>query len=401
MKVLQINSVCGFGSTGRIAVDLCRMLEKHADECCVAFGRGNAPRDIQTYKIGTNRDVLVHGGLSRLTDRHGFYSKSVTRKFVVWMKAYDPDVIILHNLHGYYIHVGVLFEALREMDKPVIWTLHDCWPFTGHCVHFEYFGCNKWKEQCKKCGQKRTYPASILIDNSKKNQEDKRYLFNLVQHMNIVTPSLWLANLVTESFLKSYSVFVIPNGIDLNIFRPTDSNLRKVYDINEKRVVLGVANVWSKKKGLDDFVKLSELLGRDYRIVLIGLKKKQLKFTESGMTGLLRTDSVEQLAQWYSLADVYVNATYEDNFPTTNIEALACGTPVITYDTGGSAESITNSCGRIVRQGNVEELAEAIKEYASHEKDKRACVMRAQKYNKDVQFEMYYELIQGLREVCE
>lgn len=371
MKVLQINSVCGYGSTGNIVVDLYRALKEQGHECCVAYGRGNAPEDVQSYRIGSDVDVYVHGILSRITDKHGFYSTRATKRFVQWMKEYDPDVIHLHNLQGYYINIEILFDALKQMDKPVVWTLHDCWAFTGHCANFEYAGCDKWKTRCQKCPQKKEYPTSLFFDNSKNNYIRKQKVICELDRMTIVTPSQWLKNLVEESFLQKYPSEVIHNGIDLNIFHPTYKNLKEKYGLQDKKIILGVASEWGKRKGLQDFFKLSDLLDNRYQIVIIG----HIDVTppeRNNITYISRTNDREELAAWYTEADVFFNPTYEDNYPTVNLEAQACGTPVITYDTGGSPEGVKNGNGMIVPQGASQEVVFRLenRDYSSAKKNK-------------------------------
>lgn len=356
MKILQINSVCGYGSTGSIVVDLYNELKKRGHECYVAYGRGNAPKNIQAYRVGSDVDVYVHGIFSRLTDKQGFYSTNATKRFVHWMKEYDPDVIHLHNLHGYYINIKILFDVLKQMDKPVVWTLHDCWAFTGHCSHFEFIECDKWKTQCRHCPQKKEYPASFLVDNSRNNFVRKKSAFCTLKNLTIITPSQWLGNLVKESFLQKYSSRVIRNGIDLQVFHPTYKNMKQQYGLQDKKIILGVASEWGKRKGMQDFLKLAELLDDNYHIVLIGhMMEKPMK--KNNITYISRTNNREELAAWYTEADVFFNPTYEDTFPTVNLEALACGTQVVTYDTGGSPEGIIDHAGMVFAKGDLNGVA--------------------------------------------
>ena len=205
MKILMINSVCGFGSTGRIVLDLCSELEKDGFECAVAYGRGNASGNVKIIKIGNKFDNYVLGFKTRIFDKHGFSSTRATKKFIQNLKDYNPDIIHLHNLHGYYLNIETLFKYLKESNKKVIWTLHDCWAFTGHCSYFDYVGCSKWKIKCENCIQKNQYPESKIIDNSRWNYEKKKELFTSLkkENLQIVTPSVWLADLVKQSFLKS------------------------------------------------------------------------------------------------------------------------------------------------------------------------------------------------------
>lgn len=360
MKVLMINSVCGIRSTGRICTDLARELEKRGHTVKIAYGRASIPKEYgnNAYKIGNNSDVALHGLWSRLNDSSGFKSLTATKKLIEWIKDYDPDVIHLHNLHGYYVNVPLLFSFLAESRKRVVWTLHDCWPFTGHCCYFEFAGCEKWKTGCGNCPQKEAYPASFT-DRSDRNYERKKAAFCSLSDMTLVTPSVWMGNLVRQSFLNKYPVKTIHNWVDLNRFKKTDNDFKSRYGLEEKHIVLGVSSGWEKRKGLDDFILLRNCLGENYQIVLLGLNDKQLKAIPRDIIGLKQTDSVDELAQLYSAADVYVNPTWEDNFPTTNLEAIACGTPVVSYDTGGSGES-AEMFGFSVQKGNTDKLAEAI-----------------------------------------
>ena len=356
MKILQINSVCGVGSTGRIATDLYKVLEEQGHKCKIAYGRGTAPEGIDSIKIGSNLDNYAHVFKTRVFDKHGFGSVNSTKKFIEEVKEYDPDIIHLHNIHGYYINIEILFNYLKEANKPVIWTLHDCWAFTGHCAYFDYVGCDKWKEGCNKCPQKQVYPTSNFLDNAKYNYEKKKELFTSVKNMTIVTPSKWLANLVKESFLGKYPVEVINNGIDLTVFKPTKSNFREKYNLQDKFIVLGVASVWEERKGLKYFIELSKELSDDYKVVIVGVNEKQKKQLPENIIAITRTNNVKELVEIYTSADVFVNPTLEDNFPTTNLEAIACGTPVITFNTGGSAESIDNFIGIITKDKSVKSL---------------------------------------------
>lgn len=361
MKILMINSVCGIGSTGRICTDLATELEKNGYEVKIAYGRGKVPKQFEKYavRIGTDLDVKLHGIKARIQDASGFGSKRVTDKFVQWIKYYDPDIIHLHNIHGYYINIESLFNYLKRCNKKIIWTLHDCWSFTGHCAYFDYANCDKWKFQCQKCEQKREYPRSSILDRSKYNFLLKKELFTDIPNMTIVVPSKWLKELVKQSFLKEYPIKVIYNGIDVSVFRPLKSDVYKKYNCEDKKIILGVAGVWDRRKGLNSFVMLSQLLPDEYQIVLIGLSKKQLSDIPINIIGIERTESVQELSQFYSAADVFVNPTLEDNYPTTNLEAIACGTPVISYGTGGSGES-ASKYGMVVKKGDINALKVAV-----------------------------------------
>lgn len=360
MKVLMINSVCGIRSTGRICTDIAETLQNEGHECKIAYGRETVPAIFKEYavRIGSDFGVKVHAGLSRIFDRSGFYSKHATKKFIKWMKEYDPDIIHLHNLHGYYLNIGILFKYLKTANKPVIWTLHDCWAFTGHAAYCEAVGCEKWKTCCNRCPQKTKYPAGLIFDNSKKNFLKKKKIFTGVKNLNVVTPSKWLADLVKQSLLSEYPVKVINNGIDKSVFKPTPSDFKERYGLTDKKIILGVASVWEERKGFNDFIKLSEKLIEEFQIVLVGVSKEQIVGLPKNVIGIERTNNAAELAEIYTAADVFVNPTYEDNYPTVNLEAQACGTPVITYRTGGSIESVPDE--NIVEKGELNSLLEKI-----------------------------------------
>ncbi len=361
MKVLMINVVCGIRSTGRICTDLATALEAQGHEVKIAYGREEVPEQFRKYavRIGSDLDVKLHGLKARLFDGCGFGSRRATERFIKWVKEYDPDVIHLHNIHGYYINVEVLFKYLKTCGKKIIWTLHDCWAFTGHCAYFDYAGCDKWRTGCDNCPCKGDYPACQGISRAKRNYNQKRSLFTGIPNMMIITPSYWLAGLVKDSYLKDYPVRTIHNGVDTSEFKHTGSDIKHRFGIENKKVVLGVAAIWDKRKGLEYMVQLSGLLGDEYRVVVIGVTEEQKEKLPESMIGILRTNSVKELVEWYSAADVYVNPTLEDNYPTTNIEAVACGTPVITFNTGGSVESVP-TCN-VVEKGDIGKVAKIIK----------------------------------------
>ena len=399
-KLIQINSVINSGSTGRIAEDIAHIAINKGWESHIAYARNERPSESQLIKIGSDWDIKMHGVQTRLLDNHGFASKDATHKLIKEIERIRPTVIHLHNLHGYYLNIEILFHYLASADIPVVWTLHDCWSFTGHCCYFDFICCEKWKTHCHNCPLKKSYPASYLIDNSRNNFTKKRELFNSVKNMTMVPVSNWLGGLLAESYLKDYPVKVIHNGIDLNTFKPMDKQaVAEKYNAHNKFVMLGVANIWDQRKGFDDFVKLSEYLNDDEVIILVGLSKNQLKGLPSNIIGVERTESVEELAQLYSLADVFINPTYEDNFPTTNIESLACGTPVVTYNTGGSPEAIDEKTGFVVEKGSVDGLVKVIAEIKGKGKDYYfdACVSRARaRYDKEDRFEEYFELYKNI-----
>jgi glycosyltransferase involved in cell wall biosynthesis len=336
MTIVQINTF-PHKATGTIMMNLHKVLLEKGYDSYVVWGRGRAAENKHEIVISDDFGVKLHGVYTRLTDRTGFASKRATGKLLLKLDRIKPDVIHLHNLHGYYINIEMLFDYIRENNIKVVWTLHDCWAFTGHCAWFDMCGCEKWKTGCNHCEQLDTYPVSIGWDNSSWNWKKKKELFTGLD-IGIVTPSKWLADLVKQSFLKEYPVSIIYNGIDLEVFeRVPIEGMKEKYELDDRPVVLGVASEWTPRKGLNDFIELSKKM-KNIQFAVVGLTDRQRKEIPDTLVGIRRTDSPLELASLYSLADVFFNPTYEDNFPTTNLEALACGTPVVTYDTGGSPE---------------------------------------------------------------
>lgn len=389
MKVLQINSVCGYGSTGNIVVDLYRALKEQGHECCVAYGRGKAPEDVQSYRIGSDMEVYVHGVLSRITDKQGFYSTRATKRLVEWMKEYDPDVVHLHNLHGYYINIGILFDALKQMNKPVVWTLHDCWAFTGHCSHYTKVACDKWQYGCEKCLQKGKYPSSLLYDNSYWNYRRKKTIFQKVPRLTIVTPSQWLADEVRKSFLSEYPLKVIYNGVDLGIFQPTPSDFCKQYHLEDKKIILGVASEWSKEKGLHVFEELAEELDDRYQVVLVGLNQKQCSQVNRRIICIDRTSSKKKLAQIYTAADLFLNPSVEETMGLTTVEALACGTNVLVNNSTALPEIVDYDRNKIVSDKNI---CVAVENALKMQCDRIMNHRIAAKYEKGQQYMKYLNL---------
>lgn len=368
MKVFQINTVCGSGSTGRIAVNLAKMLEKHGDESIIAYARGQAPKEVMAWKFGSKWSIYFHGIMTRLTDRHGLYSKKATRKLIAKIRNYNPDIIHLHNLHGYYLNYEILFEFLKEYQRPVVWTLHDCWSYTGHCSHYTYARCDRWKRACYDCPLKRDYPGSLLFDNSKNNFKKKKECFTSLKYLQLVTPSVWLKEQVEQSFLGNHANIkceVIPNGIETNIFVKAELSLREKWKLQDKKIILGVANIWTKQKGFDDFLRLAEQLDDSYQLVMIGVNEKQKQLILKQYKNILpleRTKNIEELIVWYSTADVYFNSSIEETMGMTTGESICCGTPVVVYDSTAIPESVGKNCGIIVPAKDISRVKAAIEE---------------------------------------
>ena len=394
MKILQINVAVNLGSTGRIAEQIGEFILQEGYESIIGYSREGLVSKSKTIKIGDKFDFYRHVIHTRLFDNHGFSSKNTTISLTNEIDTLSPDIIHLHNIHGYYLNIEVLFNYINKKNIPILWTFHDCWPFTGHCSYFDRVDCQKWKTECYSCPMKKYYPTSWFIDNSKNNFKRKKKLFTTHKNITIVTPSLWLKKLVKQSFFNNLSVKIIHNGIDLEVFKPLQRSEK-----SSKKILLGVASIWDSRKGLDDFVSLNNLLGSNFQMVLVGLSKKQIDNLPINIIGFERTENVEELVKLYSNADIYINPTYSDNFPTTNIEALACGTPVITYDTGGSPEAIDENTGLVVDKGDINGLKNAIDTIIAEKEifSGVVCNERAKKYfNKDDRFMDYYNLYKEL-----
>ena len=360
MKLLQINSTANWGSTGRIAEQIGNVAISLGWDSYIAYGRYANKSNSRLIKIGNKVDSAWHLMCSRLFDCQGLCSRKATKRFVEQIEHIKPDLIHLHNIHGYYINVEMLFEWIKSRPQmEVRWTLHDCWAFTGHCTHFSFVKCDKWKDGCRNCCQKREYPTGLFMDSSERNYTRKKQAFTEVANMRLITPSKWLANLVEQSFLNKYSISVEHNQIDSNVFKPKESDFRKKYKLENKKIVLGVATAWGKRKGLDDFIELSHLLDDSYQVILVGMTKKQLKHLPKKILGIQRTNCIEELVEIYSAADLFVNPSKEETFGLTTIEALACGTPAIVYK-NTACEEVVNAYGGIAVEQTVTDIIKAI-----------------------------------------
>jgi putative colanic acid biosynthesis glycosyltransferase len=402
MKILQINSCVNAGSVGRHAENVGIILIENNHESYIAIGRGKRPSNSILIKVGNSLNLVVHLILSRLFDMHGLSSKNATKKLLKEISIINPDIVHLRNIHGYYLNYEILFKYLKETKRNVVWTFHDCWPITGHCSHFERIDCWRWQTECFSCPNIKSYPKSFVVDNSKRNYYLKKKHFTSLDKLHIITPSDWLTNHVKNSYFKNFSVQTIHNGIDLKVFNKSDtSELRVKLKLGDNKVILGVANVWTKYKGFDDILELSKLLPINNKIILIGMKMEQIKLLPKNIIGITHTESIQELSQYYSLADVFINPTYSDNFPTTNLESIACGTPVITYNTGGSPEAIDNKTGLIIEKGDINGLFVSITQILNNGKVhyQIACRKRAEKYfNKNDRYLDYLNIYKALHE---
>lgn len=398
MKIVAINTT-DYGSTGTIMLQVASMA-RQAGHTVYTYskkwrdkGLGGEYHRYLGSKIGN----IFHRVMGPRTGKNECFSKASTKKLIRELKRIDPDIIHLHNLHGWYLNLDILFSFIKKKNIQVVWTLHDCWAFTGHCTYFDMVECDKWKNCCDKCPCCKEYPE-MYKDYSQKQYQWKKEWFTGVENLTIVTPSKWLAEHVRSSFLKDYPVQVIYNGIDLNDFSPKQSEFRDKYDIGNKKLIMGVAFDWGKRKGLDVFSSLSESLSEKYQIVLVGTNEEIDRELPKNIISIHRTQSRQQLAEIYSAADLFVNPTREEVLGLVNIEALACGTPVVTFRSGGSPECIDESCGVVVEKNDVEEMEKQIKRVCEDKPfTKKACVARAKQFDKKNKFNEYVKLYEKLK----
>ena len=391
MKIVAINAVT-YGSPAGIMYGIKKVAEEEGHTTYTASSFVKKPQyNEKSHIISGIFQKSLHILLGRITGYHGCFSHLGTYLFLKKLDKIKPDIIHLHNLHGWYINLPMLFKYIKKNKIKTIWTLHDCWSFTGHCTNFTVSKCNKWKDGCYLCPQYKSYPNSF-VDRSYELYKLKKKWFTGVENMTIVTPSEWLRDLVKQSFLKEYPVKVINNGINLGIFKPTESDFKKKYNLDDKIILMGCAFPWSRRKGLDVFSELSKRLDERFKIVLVGLSKEQKENLPDNIISIQRTQSREELAKIYTAADIFVNPTREDNFPTVNIEALACGTPVITFKTGGSPEILDECSGRVVECDDVDALINEIYKMADKPLRKEDCIKRAGNFDMNDKFRKYVDL---------
>ena len=406
-KLLQINPVIRVNtSTGRIMQEIGELAMQNGWECHIAYSKGrDGIRECRSdiVPVGNKWSTAWHGIETRLFDRHGLASSHATRQFVRKIEEICPDVVHIHNIHGYFLNYQILFDYLSKAGIPVVWTVHDCWLYTGHCYYYSFAGCDRWQTGCHHCPQKKEFPTSLFCDRSRRNFEDKKAAFTSMplDRMTIVPVSEWIRNEMRRSFLSAYPFRVIHNGINTDIFNIYDDRqVRKTFGLGNRHILLGVASIWSREKGLDDFIRMAGMLNEDEVVVLVGIKPEDRKRLPDNVVGIARTENIRQLAELYAAADVFVNPTWQDNYPTVNMEAIACGTPVVTYRTGGSVEVITPATGMIVEQGNLNELLKSIREIESKGKAsyQEACRKYALlNFKKEDRYMEYLRLYEELR----
>lgn len=392
MRVVQINTTCGIGSTGKICVGISQLMTAQNIENYILCSRTNGfPAGIPCSGGGYIKSQALK---SRILGNYGFNSQRSTRRMIAELEYIRPDIVHLHNIHSHDCDLEMLFNWFRRHRTKLVWTFHDCWAFTAYCPHFTMAKCDKWKTSCEHCVQRRRY--SWLFDRSRELFERKKELFSGLD-LTIVTPSQWLAGSVRRSFLKEYPVHVIHNGIDLDVFRPASSSFRVKHGLENKKILLGVSFGWDARKGLDVFVELSKRLSADYQIVLVGTDSKVNKLIPANIISIHRTQNQQELAEIYTAADLFVNPTREENYPTVNMEALACGTPVLTFRTGGSPEMLEETCGSVVDCDDVDAMEKEIIRICTHKPYcEMDCLKKAWKFDQNERFKEYLILYERI-----
>lgn len=382
-KLVQINTVCN-GSTGNIMRQIQIAAEEKGYDAISFFGRRKGYPDLHCERFGNSFGFWMHVIWTTLTDRQGLFSYFITKRMIRRLRAVSPDIIHLHNLHGYYLNYPLLFEYLRkEYGGKIIWTFHDCWPITGHCAYFTRINCNKWKVQCNRCPNKGVYPISWGLDSSKYNYMLKKKLFSDFKNMIIVCPSQWMQNIAKNSFLKDIKSVVVSNGIDLAMFYPRNSKeaLEKYKIPKNKKIILGVASIWEERKGLDIFLKLASKISEDYIIVLVGLNKVQMKKLPPNIIGIKRTENQNELAELYTWAEVFLNPSEEESFSLVTIEAMACGTPVVALDSSAVKELIHEENGVVLHEPVIQDYIKALEECSKKKENVTSICGSVSKYS--------------------
>lgn len=401
MRVVQINSVSGIRSTGRICLETAKLLKEKDDECLIIFGREKAGIEAEEFsiRIGNEFTNILHYLTYILTDDDARGSIFPTKKAIRLIEDFKPDVIHIHNLHGHYINSYLLLKYIKEHEIPALFSLYDCWTFTGGCTHFDYIGCDKWKTKCDKCPYQTKYPLDgIMKDASKENYEFKKMSFDSIKNKIISPGSYWLEELVRQSFLKDSIIETVRSGIDLQRFRYKDSNIAKKYHI-EKPIVLLVASQWSINKGLRYLPSLAEALQEKYCIVVIGELREKISLPKS-VIHIPQTHNLDEMVSWYSCASIFVNLTLQETLGLTNVEALACGTPVVTFDSGGCKECVDSSCGIVVPRGDLKGIIEGINNvFQSKTITKESCRKKSEEFDKTKAYLRYLDLYAELREM--
>ena len=422
VRIAHINAAASM-SSGRMAAQLCRMIMQAGHKALLCHSHDHAPADVPSLRIGNQLDTWLHMGLARLTDRAGFFSRHATRKLIRELERYKPDLIHLHTLHGYYLHLPTLFDYLRRTDLPVVWTLYDCWAYTGHCAYYtaaqdapplearkrravqHTVGCDRWMGGCGQCVLKHAYPGSWFADQSARNWAEKRALFRGLGHMVLVTPSEWLRDEVRQSFLRDYPVYVLPSGLDTETFRACSDDdymhdIIRFYGLERtggRKLVLSVADIWDEHKGLEDLIRLAEMLGEEYCVAAVGVDEYQMAaLQKTKVMGVKRPGNLNDLCALYTAADLYLSVSREESMGMTLLEALACGTQVLCYDATALPEIVTAEVGEAVPAGDLEQLAGSVRRLCTSPKSAAACRARAEEYAADKRFAAYMRLYENM-----
>ena len=400
MRVYQLNTFCGIKSTGRITTSIAAVLQNQNSSCKIGYGVEPVPEQWKSisYKVGSKFERKLHGAIRKYFDGEGYGSLFATKKLIKDIESFSPDIIHLHNIHGCYLNFSILFSYLKKINIPIVWTFHDCWAFTGHCAYFEGAECYKWLKLCKKCSQQYSYPINKGLDGSKRNYIHKKNLFLKLENLTIVTPSNWLSKYVKMSFFNKYRTEVIINGVDISVFYPRQINCNAVNSLlGKKKIVLSVASEWDERKGLEYLVKAYEILKNTHDFVIIGLTAEQVNSLPSGIIGIQHTQNVDELANYYSIADCFANPTLEDNMPMVNLEALACGTPIAVFNTGGCPEVVDEKTGIVVDKKDIKAFIKAII-ILSEQKNNRSndCQNKAKQLSDSISFAKYVSLYKEL-----
>ncbi len=363
MNILQINANYGYGSTGLIVEDIGKMLVRHGHKAFFAYQNTN--KNINNgYRMGNKIDWKLHALFSRLFGRQGYYSSLPTKKLIKYIDKISPDVVHLHNLHSNYVHLNKLLEHLAISDIPTVITMHDCWYFTGKCFHYVDAHCNRFITGCGDCPKKNAPPKSLLFDCSAPVLADRKKYISAIPRLEIVGCSDWICNEAQKGILNSYKITTIHNGVDTDVFKPYDSVLlKKEQGFIDKYVVMGMANKWMLPSNRDALEKVVASLDKNTVLMIVGCTSAQidmLKRLSENVVGIGFIFDRHKLAQYYSMADVFVNITHADTLPTVNMESICCGTPVITYDSCGSTELVFEGCGIIVKENDTDALVYAI-----------------------------------------
>ena len=397
-KLLQINpTVRESTSTGKIMREIGEMAISAGWESYIAYSGardGIPPHSSKLVPVGNRPDLLRHFLATRLFDAHGLASKRATRRLIERIKEIDPDIIHIHNVHGYFLNYPELCDYLAASGKPVIWTVHDCWLYTGHCYHYASAGCDRWQTECHDCPCKTRFPASYVLDRSRRNYRLKKQCFTSLPNFTLVVVSDWMKAELAKAFLADVPCLTIHNGIDTQVFSPEENPAgSEVY-------YLAVASIWLKEKGLGDLAELAGLLAPDEKLVVVGkMSEAQKRSLPEKVVTIERTADVGALVHLYSGATALVNPTWQDNYPTVNLESISCGTPVVTYRTGGSVESVTPETGYIVEQGDVKGMYERLRQIREHDREawRRSCREYALRhFDKHTALEAYLRLYDSI-----